>query len=89
MNDFTLLEGLQITITSLLIVITVLILIQSVLNLFRLVFREKRSQLDDSGQSSKANDEEEQMVACLASLIMINQNQQNKNYKIHSVQRIN
>ncbi|MBM7540206.1 hypothetical protein [Amphibacillus cookii] len=89
MSDFTLLEGIQITISSLLIVITVLMLIQLVLNLFSLVFRENTSQLQIADQSPKANDEKEQMVACLASLIMINQNQQNKNYKIHSVQRIN
>lgn len=94
MDNFTILDGVVVTVVSILVVFVVLIGLQIVMNLTRMIVNKQPNQkLEKEQQLSQMNpvlveDEETRTVAALTALILANQDQQDKQYQITSIKRI-
>ena len=95
MEDIGLVEGINITITSIVVVFLVLLGLQLVLIAFKYLFKEDIT-IEKKGipaaiqrkEELLEEDEETKQVAVLMALILANDNQQDKYYKIASIKRI-
>lgn len=95
MEDIGLTEGINITITAIVVVFLVLIGLQIVLIAFNYLFKEderiKDKQMTAEIKRKKEEfeeDEETKQVALLMALILASDNQQDKHYKVISIKRI-
>ncbi|MER2295273.1 MAG: OadG family protein [Desemzia incerta] len=96
MENFTLMDGILVTIVSILVVFSVLIGLLVVLQLFQFLPKDKQHQIDiqkpSNHQTSLVEDievnEETKLVAGIMALILANQDQQNKKYQITKIKRI-
>ena len=93
MTDISLLEGINISVTSIVIVFLVLFGLQLILISFKYIFKEdvpiKKEQIIFSTQKDNLQDDEEtKTVAALTALILVNEDQQNKHYQITSIKRV-
>ncbi|MDN6625718.1 MAG: OadG family protein [Pisciglobus halotolerans] len=95
MEDIGLTEGINITITAIVVVFLVLIGLQIVLIAFNYLFK-KDGLIEDKQMTAEIErkkeefeeDEETKQVAFLMALILANDNQQDKHYKVTSIKRI-
>ena len=93
MTDTSLLEGLTISITSIVIVFLVLFGLQLILASFKYIFKEeipveKEEKKLPLIKDSLEEDEETKTVAALMALILANENQQDKYYQVTSIKRV-
>lgn len=93
MTDTSLLEGINISVTSIVIVFLVLFGLQLILISFKYVFKEeipiKEEQVILSTRKDNlAEDEETKTVAALTALMLANEDQQDKHYQITSIKRV-
>lgn len=91
MDNFTLLDGVVITVVSILVVFLVLIGLQIVTSLLQMgIKRQKRKpqQINQDEELYLEEDEETRIVAALTALILANGDQQDKQYQITSIKRV-
>ncbi|MBM6614261.1 OadG family protein [Desemzia sp. RIT804] len=103
MENFTIMDGVVVTVISMLVVFLVLIGLQFVISLFRIIIeRQKGQQFTDSKKMETPQqsngffpskklleeDEETKTVAALMALILANEDQQDKYYQVTSIKRI-
>lgn len=96
MENFTLIDGVLVTIVSILVVFAVLIGLLVVLQLFQFLPKDKQNQIDIQKPSKHQTrlvedievNEETKLVAGIMALILANQDQQNKKYQITKIKRI-
>lgn len=91
MDNFTMLDGVVITVVSILVVFLVLIGLQIVISFLRLGANRKKRKYQQTKQSITAyleEDEETKTVAALTALILANEDQQDKHYQITFIERI-
>lgn len=93
MTDTSLLEGLTISITSIVIVFLVLFGLQLILVSFKYMFKEeilveKEEKKLPLTKDFLEEDEETKTVAALMALILANEDQQDKYYQITSIKRV-
>lgn len=93
MTNTSLLEGLTISITSIVIVFLVLFGLQLILVSFKYIFKEeipveKEEEKLSLTKDSLEEDEETKTVAALMALILANEDQQDKYYQITSIKRV-
>ncbi|MCA9765261.1 MAG: OadG family protein [Carnobacterium sp.] len=93
MSDISLLEGLNVSITSLVIVFLVLFGLQLILISFKYLFKEEKSIKKEKTpltvvKNTLEEDDETKTVAVLMALILANENQQDKHYQVISIKRV-
>lgn len=103
MEDFTIMDGVVVTVISILVVFLVLIGLQLVINLLRIITERQKGQhiadieamkTAEQGINSSPSvtlleeDEETKTVAALMALILANGDQQDKQYQVTSIKRI-
>ena len=103
MENFTIMDGVVVTVISILVVFLVLIGLQLVVSLLRIIIeRQKGQQTADTEGMKTAHprngrspsktpleeDEETKTVAALMALISANEEQQDKHYQVTSIKRI-
>lgn len=100
MGEFTILDGVVITVISILVVFLVLIGLQIVMGILRILLKKRKvnqigesnfqvhSPLSSETPERLEEDEETRTVAALTALILANQDQQDKKYHITSIKRI-
>lgn len=103
METFTIMDGVVVTVISMLVVFLVLIGLQLVVSLFRIIIeRQKGQQITDTAGMKTVHqkngltpskplleeDEETKIVAALMALISANEDQQDKHYQVTSIKRI-
>lgn len=93
MTDTSLLEGINISVTSILIVFLVLFGLQLILISFKYIFKEdrpikKEQVIFSTPKDNLQDDEETKTVAALTALILANEDQQDKHYQITSIKRV-
>jgi Na+-transporting methylmalonyl-CoA/oxaloacetate decarboxylase gamma subunit len=93
MTNTSLLEGLTISITSIVIVFLVLTGLLLILVSFKYIFKEeipveKEEKKLSLTKDSLEEDEETKTVAALMALILANEDQQDKYYQVTSIKRV-
>lgn len=100
MGEFTILDGVIITVISILVVFLVLIGLQIVMGLLRVLLKRRKvtpmsesnlqvqQPMSSEPPESLEEDEETRTVAVLTALILANQDQQDKKYHIIAIKRI-
>lgn len=93
MTHTSLLEGVTISITSIVIVFLVLFGLQLILVSFKYIFKEeipveKEEKKLPLVKDSLEEDEETKTVAALMALILANEDQQDKYYQVTSIKRV-
>lgn len=90
--DFTLIDGVIVMVTSLVIVFLALVILQFVIEVMhRFIHRKERADPSTTNHTEKplvVKDEETELVAALMALILANEDQQNKSYQITKIKRI-
>ncbi|SFH64035.1 OadG family transporter subunit [Pisciglobus halotolerans] len=95
MTNISLLKGINISVTSIVMVFLVLLGLQLILTSFKYIFREEKEKLTktenapiQTKKDSLEEDEETKMVAALTALILANEDQQDKHYQVTSIKRV-
>ena len=86
MTYINLMDGLTISIISMAIVFVLLSILSLIIHTFQFIFKQKLPLISDL---PILEDEELKTVAALTALIMVNENNNNKTYKIESIERVN
>lgn len=90
--DFTLIDGVIVMVTSLVIVFLALVILQFVIEVMhRFIQRKEKaapSATDHTEEPFVVKDEETELAAALMALILANEDQQNKSYQITEIKRI-
>lgn len=96
-NEVNLLEGLYISLSSMILVFIILLIISFVLSSFKYIFKEKNDKKDlryeSNNQSNKElavtdEDDEEKIIVALAASIMAGKGKINPNLHIKRITRI-
>lgn len=98
MTDISLLRGINISITSIVIVFLVLLGLQLILTSFKYIFKEEK-EISTKKESVPVQpvqmkndvleeDEETKTVAALMALVLANEDQQDKHYQVTSIKRV-
>lgn len=95
MTDISLLKGITISITSIVMVFLVLLGLQLILTSFKYIFKEeteKPIKIENAPVQMQKDpleeDEETKTVAALTALILANEDQQDKHYQVTSIKRV-
>ncbi|WP_034551520.1 OadG family protein [Carnobacterium funditum] len=93
MTSISLLEGINISITSIVMVFLVLFGLQLILISFKYIFKEENSINKEKvvlpiKKDPLEEDEETKTVAALTALVLANEDQQDKYYQVTSIKRI-
>lgn len=103
MENFTIMDGVVVTVISILVVFIVLIGLQLVISLSRMIIEKQKGRSDVATEEVKIvqqsngfsqstppleEDEETKTVAALMALILANEDQQDKYYQVTSIKRI-
>ncbi|MFL2101430.1 OadG family transporter subunit [Desemzia sp. FAM 23989] len=98
MTDISLLRGINISITSIVIVFLVLLGLQLILTSFKYIFKEEKEiptrkesvpvQPVQMKNDVLEEDEETKTVAALMALVLANEDQQDKHYQVTSIKRV-
>ena len=103
MENFTILDGVIVTVISILVVFLVLIGLQLVISLSRIIIEKQKGHPDVATEEVKIvqqsngfsqstppleEDEETKTVAALMALILANDDQQDKCYQVTTIKRI-
>lgn len=93
MTDVSLLEGINISVTSIVIVFLVLFGLQLILISFKYIFKEELPEKKEEvkppiKKDHLEEDEETKIVATLTALILANEDQQDKQYQVTSIKRV-
>ncbi|MFL2132333.1 OadG family protein [Desemzia sp. FAM 24101] len=86
MGNFTVMDGVVVTVISMLVVFLILIGLQLVISLSRIVLERQKEK--SQAATTLVEDEETRTAAALMALILANEEQQNKHYQITSIKRI-
>lgn len=86
MTYINLMDGLTISVISMAIVFVLLSILSLIIHTFQFIFKQE---LPIKSDSPIFEDEELKTVATLTALIMINEDNKNKTYKIESIERVN
>ncbi|MGX7394324.1 OadG family transporter subunit [Carnobacterium mobile] len=95
MTDISLLKGITISITSIVMVFLVLLGLLLILTSFKYIFKEKTEKpikIENAPVQMQKDpleeDEETKTVAALTALILANEDQQDKHYQVTSIKRV-
>ncbi len=86
MTYINFMDGLTISVISMAIVFVLLSILSLIIHTFQFIFKQE---LPIKSDSPILEDEELKTVAALTALIMINEDNKNKTYKIESIERVN
>ena len=86
MTYINLMDGLTISVISMAIVFVLLSILSLIIHTFQFIFKQE---LPIKSDSPIFEDEELKTVAALTALIMVNEDNNNKTYKIESIERVN
>ena len=103
MGNFTIMDGVVVTVISILVVFLVLMGLQLVISLSRMIIEKQKGRPHTDTEELKTghknngftqstppleDDEETKTVAVLMALILANEDQQDKHYQVTSIKRI-